>query len=154
VDADRSGGPGDLNKVIKTKTEAATTKEVYKPKEFIPGITHFIEGRSNLNEVTPGIEKTLAWRKKTALDTSVRHNDPRLSWRETGASREARRDADVSNAEISSKLASYKAEDEARSKLRTKIDPDRVRVDERKQAARRRMRGRLGTMLSARESLA
>ena len=65
-----------------------------------------------------------------------------------------RRKVDSNQAEVDSALKRYKLEDEARSRLRTIPDADAARTAERKKAARRRMRGRLGTMLSGqRETL-
>lgn len=57
------------------------------------------------------------------------------------------------NEGIDQQIAGFGMEDRARSKLRTIADPDEMAKRERKRSARRRMRGRLGTLLSERETL-
>jgi hypothetical protein len=47
----------------------------------------------------------------------------------------------------------YTAADEARSRLRTIADPEAGKAEQRKRAARRRMRGRMGTILSPQSTL-
>lgn len=116
-----------------------TNQLAYQPDSVKPGIRHVIEGRDNLylREKTSRM-RVLGESRKNAQD----------SGRMVNVTTKSNRD------EVDSALKGYKLEDEARSRLRTIPDADAARTAERKKAARRRMRGRLGTMLSGqRETL-
>jgi len=125
----------------KGKSRTTTTSQsAYTPASVKPGIRHVIEGRDNLtlNKTTTPGRKVLGQAYKNAAPDY--HYGPTRTKSNQG--------------EVDAALKGYKLEDEARSRLRTIPDADAARTAERKKAARRRMRGRLGTMLSGqRETL-
>ena len=112
----------------------------YNPKSVLPGIRHVVEGRSNLNyrQVEANRMRVLGESRKNAGD----------SGRQVDVIGKKGRRAQEYNKGIDKQIAQFGLIDDARSKLRTIADPEETQSIERKRAARRRMRGRLGTMLS------
>ena len=116
-----------------------TNQLAYQPDSVKPGIRHVIEGRDDLY-----LTKTKSREKRTGCRVGKIDGIPGQMITRTTSNKD----------EVDSALKGYKLEDEARSRLRTIPDADAARTAERKKAARRRMRGRLGTMLSGqRETL-
>jgi hypothetical protein len=112
----------------------------YNPKEHVKGVQHYVEGRSNLKykEVTAQPMRIAGESRKNAMD------DGRYTYRINKEGKKAKQ----YNKGIDKQIAQFGLIDEARAKLRTIVDPQETALNERKRAARRRMRGRLGTMLS------
>ena len=121
--------------------------KAYNPKEHVKGVEHYVEGRSNL-QYKPVYTRASQYRGSHR--TTFR--EPDLV--EYPADKRSRKNA-AYNKGIDKQIAQFGLIDEARAKLRTIVDPQETALNERKRAARRRMRGRLGTMLSGqRETLA
>lgn len=133
------GGQAPIQRKNKKKVIRAGGP-AYSATSVLPGVQHFVEGRSNLNykQVEANRMRVLGESRKNAGD-SGRYRD---------IIGKKGRKAQKYNKGIDQQIAQFGLIDEARSKLRTIADPEETKSLERKRAARRRMRGRLGTMLS------
>jgi len=134
--------------------ESLVTKPVRKKKKtiggyqapsVIPGIKHLIEGAPPPKEytVTPG-GRTITSKGGDIQQYKInRYTDAQ--------------GRDTSPKELSAQSAlenkAFAAKQEARKRIQPIADPAAGEAERRKKAARRRMRGRLGTLLSNRESL-
>ena len=128
---------------------AATTKNAYTPKSCIPGVRHVIEGRTDLQYKLPGRSYELSGMARDAKGYT-----PSKEYRVSRKSKMEGRAAKRENAAVDEQIKGFGLIDQARSRLRTIPDADAAETEERKKAARRRMRGRFGTMLSGqRETL-
>ena len=134
----------DITSPLAKKTKKKKGKSAYTSPEHIAGIKHVVEGRDLYYE-KPETERVrkIASGKKDIGATPILQTEYTKEGKESLAS----------NKELKQKIKGFAAEDEARSKLRAVADPDEVAKTERKRIARRRMRGRLGTLLSERQTL-
>lgn len=88
----------------------------------------------------PSYQRSLTWGKVGGVK-AVDQSKAEYGYKETGASMQRGRAAEQ-------QLADFSAKQQARSRLRTIADPEAGETQRRKKAARRRMRGRMGTILS------
>ena len=118
--------------------------QAYKPKEVYEGIEHKIEGRTNLNykPVTTNLMPVMGavGQEGTGRYTAEVYD-------------KAGKKAIKANKKTKEEIKGFGLIDEARARIRSIADPADAVVRERKKAARRRMRGRLGTVLTNRETL-
>ena len=123
-------------------------KKKYEPAQVKSGVKHVIEGRENVtrNERSGGQGAFIGPRDRAEMSYADRtkHNDDR--WANARYNKE-------SKDKYKDTMATFALEDAARARIRSVADPDAADSAERKRAARRRMRGRTGTLLSQRETL-
>lgn len=126
----------------------ASTRSAYTTPEYIPGIKHVVEGRSDLVHKTAAVDY-----EKSGMARDARGYKPSKEYGISRKSKADKRAAGAYNAGVDEQIKGFGLEDEARSRIRTIADPEEVKLRERKRAARRRMRGRLGTLLTERQTL-
>jgi hypothetical protein len=119
--------------------------KAWEAKSVYEGVEHHVEGRSNLayKPVTSRQVRIAGESYKNAGDhmriKDIPDKEGRIAIKE--------------NKKTKREVKGFKLEDEIRAQLKPVADPDAIAQRERKRAARRRMRGRLGTLLSERETL-
>ena len=114
----------------------------YNPKEHVKGVQPYVEGRSNLKY------KEVTANRMPVLGQNPGKDGSASGWTYRDVVNKEGKKARQHNKGIDQQIAQFGLIDEARAKLRTIVDPQETALNERKRAARRRMRGRLGTMLS------
>lgn len=117
----------------------------YASKEVIPGIKHVVEGRDDLSY--SGVESATM-----RYHGSGKNPNEEQPGRVTVTTKKGKK-AQKANKAIDKQIAGFGLEDAARARIRTIADPEALKTVERKKAARRRMAGRLGTLLSERDTL-
>jgi len=124
------------------------TTASYSPGSIIPGRQHQIEGRENVS---------LRQRDNPRVDRDLRSNASGGFINPLDAANREHRNIAGQNkaaaADYKSTLAGFSLEDAARRRIKPVLDPEEGKTERRRSAARRRMRGRLGTLLSQRETL-
>ena len=131
------GAPNQRKKKVIKKAGPA-----YNPKEHVKGVQHYVEGRSHLKY------KEVTANRMPVLGQNPGKDGSASGWTYRDVKDKDSRRAAAYNKGIDKQIAQFGLIDEARAKLRTIVDPQETALNERKRAARRRMRGRLGTMLS------
>jgi hypothetical protein len=126
---------GDSSLVKKPVTKKK--RNIYKPPSLIPGIPHFIEGMPTSEMGSP---ITLDYTQHADRHGERIQNAQRLAnaLRSKAFKRETK---------------AFELKQQARKRIQPIADPESGRSERRRKAARRRMRGRLGTLLSERQSL-
>ena len=120
----RNEGGGDLPKVIKLQP-VKKTKTIWKPPQFIEGIDHVVEGFGDISKLV-----------------------------QTGGSNKERNKFNKSqSAAYDEAIEGFKRRQKLRLSIPSLPDSEALNVESQKKAARDRMRGRSGTMLSERETL-
>lgn len=128
-----------------------STVATYQPASVIPGIRHIIEGRENVSQLKQ------SGSAGNPVGFIGAHDMTTMSYAEQQAIKERQRANPTFNKNqedtYKATLARYALEDAARGRIRPIADPEATKDAERKKAARKRMRGRLGTMLSTPDRL-
>ena len=123
-------------------------KPVYKKKKT----RHIVEGRNPL----AALAKPIASNYYDASNDYYRYGDNKDNLRrvqsDTGYDKK-KKAYDSNRKKVRAQNKQYAREDAARARIKPIADPEAGQAARRKRAARRRMRGRLGTLLSERESL-
>jgi len=127
-------------RVIRPKTK----KTAYTPKSVIPGIPHVIEGAPKFSSVITQSEtkRDMSYLSGGAQDML------KLQGRYDDVAYQKKEDPSVKAA-----LDVFQRKQKARQRIAPIADPEAGQAERRRRAARRRMRGRLGTMLSERDTL-
>ena len=122
-------------------TKPVVKRKRYQPASVIPGIPHFIEGMpqfSSIKRPHRSVENTFTgFTTKQSQESGGRD---RATYREDTA--------------VSTAMKKFNLRQQARSRITPIADPEAGKQERRRSAARKRMRGRLGTLLSNRETLA
>lgn len=113
----------------------------YTLPEHTPGVQHTVEG------FTPP-----TWKSKPIGYLGVSYG-PKIDYQEYLQQTAERREVRLHNARSDQAIKDFEKKQAARARIKPILDPDAKQYEAERRAARRRMRGRMGTMLSQRETL-
>lgn len=137
----------DASKEIATKGTLTTTKKTFEPPQFIPGIKHVVEGFSNIKQ-----QERVRLEKGPAPGT---YNPDRVDPERMERTRWAtdKKFNKKSRQRYDEAVADFKRRQELRMKIPSLPDSEALQLGAQREAARRRMRGYTGTLLSKKEKL-
>ena len=137
--------------IVRKKPKKKTT--TYQAPSVIPGIRHIVEGMPKMTKTT----KSYTGSGFTGVDPK-RGISPRDVYEEsgsihTGANLGVQSENKASKSKYDAQVKRFQMVQAARSRIKPIADPEAGQADRRRTAARRRMRGRLGTLLTERQTL-
>jgi hypothetical protein len=135
------GNPLVAKPIRKKKTNVR-----FEPASVIPGVKHFIEGM-------PQYSRSYTQTRPSQLSQSFM--SPQAREMSGGSARvKESRTGIKEDKSVADAMTQFNLRQAARSRITPIADPEAGKQERRRTAARKRMRGRLGTLLSNRETLA